>query len=66
MPVREVVACGGLPERNKPLMQIYADVTRIRFSVQQTPVLGSAMFAAVAACVYDSILEGLRTNDAPE
>jgi len=25
--VKELVACGGLPERNKLLMQIYADVT---------------------------------------
>lgn len=47
-----IVACGGLPERNKLLMQIYADVTgrdiRVAAS-QQTPALGSAMFAAVAA-----------------
>ncbi len=28
IPVEEVVACGGLPERNKLLMQIYADVDR--------------------------------------
>ena len=27
VPVNEIVACGGLPERNKLLMQIYADVT---------------------------------------
>jgi L-ribulokinase len=50
--VDEIVACGGLPERNKLLMQIYADVSRctIRVSAsQQTPALGSAMFGAVAA-----------------
>jgi len=50
--VDEIVACGGLPERNKLLMQIYADVTgrEIRISAsQQTPALGSAMFGAVAA-----------------
>ena len=27
MAVNEIVVCGGLPERNKLLMQIYADVT---------------------------------------
>ena len=27
VPVNELVACGGLPEKNKLLMQIYADVT---------------------------------------
>ncbi|HXG40744.1 MAG TPA: ribulokinase [Candidatus Limnocylindrales bacterium] len=50
--VDRLVACGGLPERNPLLMQIYADVTgrplRIAGS-SQTPALGSAMFAAVAA-----------------
>ena len=50
--IDRVVACGGLPERNKMLMQIYADVTgrtlRVAASAQ-TPALGSAMFAAVAA-----------------
>jgi L-ribulokinase len=62
--VDEIVACGGLPERNKLLMQIYADVTgrEIRVSAsQQTPALGSAMFGAVAAGGeaggYDSIFE---------
>ena len=27
VPINEIVASGGLPERNKLLMQIYADVT---------------------------------------
>jgi L-ribulokinase len=52
VPVRELVACGGLPEKNKTLMQIYADVTgrEIKISAtKQTPALGSAMFGAVAA-----------------
>jgi L-ribulokinase len=64
VPVDEIVACGGLPERNKLLMQTYADVTgrEIRISAsQQTPALGSAMFGAVAAGRaaggYDSIFE---------
>jgi L-ribulokinase len=65
--VDEIVACGGLPERNKLLMQIYSDVTgrEIRVSAsQQTPALGSAMFGAVAAGRaaggYDSIFEAAR------
>jgi len=52
VPIRDLVACGGLPERNRLLMQIYADVTKRQISVAaspQTPALGSAMFAAVAA-----------------
>lgn len=62
VPVNEIVATGGLPDRNRLLMQIYADVTgrEIRVSAaKQTPALGSAMFGAVAAGKeaggYDSI-----------
>ncbi len=65
--VNELVACGGLPERNNLLMQIYADVTgrEIKISAsQQTPALGSAMFGAVAAGKeaggYDSIFEAAK------
>jgi L-ribulokinase len=65
--VGEIVACGGLPERNKLLMQIYADVTGREIKVsasQQTPALGSAMFGAVAAGRgaggYDSIFEAAQ------
>ncbi len=64
VPVNELVACGGLPAKNKLLMQIYADVTGRVFKLaasDQTPALGSAMFAAVAAGRaaggYDSIFE---------
>jgi len=62
--VNEIVACGGLPERNKFLMQVFADVVGRRFAVaasKQTPALGSAMFGAVvagaAAGGYDSIVD---------
>ena len=62
--VNELVACGGLPEKNKMLMQIYADVTGRNFRIsasKQTPALGSAMFGAVAAGSqtggYDTIFE---------
>ena len=66
--VNEVAACGGLPERNKLLMQIYADVTGRRFTVgasRQAPALGSAIFGAVVAGAarggYDSIVDASRT-----
>jgi L-ribulokinase len=67
VPVTRIVACGGLPERNKLLMQIYADVTGREFAVaasQQTPALGAAMFGAAAAGSelggYDSIVVASR------
>lgn len=62
--VGEIVACGGLPEKNRLLMQIYADVTGRVFRVAastQAPALGSAMFGAVAAGAaeggHDSIVD---------
>ena len=67
VPVERIVACGGLPERNKLLMQIFADVTGRELAVAastQAPALGSAMFGAVAAGAalggYDSIVEASR------
>jgi L-ribulokinase len=67
VPVHELVTCGGLPEKNKLLMQIYADVTGREMKVtasQQTSALGSSMFGAVAAGRaaggYDSIFEASK------
>ncbi|WP_410514427.1 ribulokinase [Paenibacillus sp. BR2-3] len=57
-------ACGGLPQKNRLLMQVYADVTNREIKVaasKQTPALGAAMFGAVAAGAdkggYDSIVD---------
>jgi L-ribulokinase len=65
--VNEIVACGGLPGRNKLLMQIYADVTGREIKVastDQSGAFGSAMFAAVAAGKkaggYDTIFEATK------
>jgi len=64
VPVNEIVATGGLPDRNKLLMQIYADVTGRSIHIADTSqggALGSAMHGAVAAGAaaggYDSIFE---------
>ena len=65
--VKELYACGGLPQKNRLLMQIYADVTNREIKVaasKQTPALGAAMFGAVAAGAaaggYDSIVEAAK------
>lgn len=65
--VDELYACGGLPQKNKLLMQIYADVTNREIKIaasKQTPALGSAMFGAVAAGSakggYDSIVDAAK------
>lgn len=67
VPVHELVACGGLPEKNKLLMQIYADVIGLPIKVSasaKTSALGSAMFGAVAAGKslggYDSIYDAAK------
>ncbi len=67
VPVTEIVATGGLPDRNKLLMQIYADVTGrpIRtVDTAQGGAVGSAMHGAVAAGAagggYNSIEEAAQ------
>lgn len=67
VPVYEIIATGGLPDRNKLLMQIYADVTGLRIYVadsSQAVALGSAMHGAVAAGVesggYQNIDEAAK------
>ena len=57
LPVTEFVVAGGLL-KNRVLMQMYADVTRLPLSVigsEQGPALGAAMHAAVAAGAYPDI-----------
>ncbi|HET7213774.1 MAG TPA: FGGY-family carbohydrate kinase, partial [Terriglobia bacterium] len=66
--VRNLVACGGLPEKNHLLMQIYADVTGREIKIARQPLtcpaLGSAMHGAVAAGSaaggYNSIFDAAR------
>ena len=56
--VNELVAAGGLPEKNALLCQIFADVTGCPFKLSgsaQAPALGAAMHAAVAAGIYSDI-----------
>ncbi len=52
IPINELYACGGLPEHNKLLMQVYADVTGLEIRIAesaQTCALGAAILGAVAA-----------------
>lgn len=56
--VKSLVAAGGLPDKNALLRQIYADVTGRSFALAgstQSPALGSAIHAAVAAGIYPDI-----------
>jgi L-ribulokinase len=52
VPIREVINCGGLASKNSLMMQIYADIAGRPMKIsqsEQTPALGAAVFAAVAA-----------------
>jgi len=61
--VSELVAAGGLPERNELLMQIYADVTGREIKVTgtaQAGALGAAMHGAVAAGAAEGGYDDIR------
>ncbi|GIM46584.1 ribulokinase [Collibacillus ludicampi] len=50
--VNELYACGGLPHRNRLLMQIYADIMNREIKISETeftPAVGAAILGAVAA-----------------
>ena len=50
--VRQVINCGGIPEKNPVIMQIYADVTARAMKISrsaQTCALGAAIAGAVVA-----------------
>lgn len=52
LPIEELYACGGMPHKDKLLMQIYADVTDMEIKIassRQASALGAAMFGALAA-----------------
>jgi L-ribulokinase len=56
VPIDRVVCCGGIAEKNDLFMQIYADVIGVPMLTAgsaQTPALGAAIAAAVAAGAYD-------------
>jgi L-ribulokinase len=52
VPINEIIVTGGAPMRNKLLLKILANVTRMEIKVADCPytsALGAAMYAAVAA-----------------
>jgi L-ribulokinase len=66
LPVEELYACGGMPHKDRLLMQIYADVTGREIKIassRQASALGAAMFGTLAARSgqggYDSIEEAV-------
>lgn len=64
LPVAEVVATGGIAEKNPLFLQTLADVTGRAFHVARTGqacALGAAVFGAAAARRFPSVAEAART-----
>jgi L-ribulokinase len=58
--IDEVVNCGGIAEKSPFIMQIYGDVCNKPMKISrsaQTPALGAALFAAVAAEEFANVAE---------
>ena len=68
VPIKRLIACGGLAQKNPLLLQIYADVTQRPISLAETDqasALGAAMHAAVAAGLYKNLTQAARRMAAP-
>jgi L-ribulokinase len=55
IPIKKVVALGGVAKKSPYVMQVMADVLNMPIKVaksEQTPALGAAMLAATAAGIY--------------
>ena len=58
--VEEIIATGGIPEKNPLLMQIYSDITGRELKIaasSQTCAVGAAMFGAVASEYFQNVEE---------
>ena len=73
IPIEQLVATGGIPEKNPLLMQIYADVLQRDVVVNlnsQAPALGAAILGAVAAGAesggYNSVSTAIKRMSSNE
>ena len=60
LPIREVIAIGGVAKKSPFVMQVLADVLNMEIKVaqsEQTVALGAAMFAAVVGGVFNTVAE---------
>ena len=58
IPIKKVVALGGVAKKSPFVMQVMADVLNMPIKVaksEQTPALGAAMLAAVASGIYPDV-----------
>lgn len=68
MDVEEVFACGGIPQKNKLLMEIYANVLNKKITIidsEYAPAIGAAILGAVAGNVYSNVQSASKAMKAP-
>lgn len=66
--IKNIVAAGGIAQKDEMLMQIYSDVLNREISVagtSQAGALGSAIYAAVASGVYKSVKDAAAKLSKP-
>jgi L-ribulokinase len=64
----EIVACGGIAKASPLLMQLFADVSGLAVRVpasDEVPARGAALFAAVAAGVFEDIDAAVAATEPP-
>jgi L-ribulokinase len=64
VPIKEVIAIGGVARKSPFVMQVLADVLNMEIKVaksEQTVALGAAMFAAVVGGIFNNITEAQAT-----
>ncbi len=63
VPIKEVIALGGVAKKSPFAMQVLADVLNRNIRIvrsEQTCALGAAMFAAVAGGIYDTVEKAIE------
>ena len=63
IPVKRIIATGGISRKSPFVMQMLADVLNMSVKItatEQTCALGAAMFAAVAASVHGSLGDAME------
>lgn len=68
MHVEDVFACGGIPKRNKLLMDIYANVLNKKVTVidsEYAPAIGAAILGAVAGGAYKTVKDAAQAMKEP-
>lgn len=61
--IHHVYACGGIARKNPLMMQIYADVLGLPIFIADSdaaPAIGAAIFAATAAGLHKTVLDGVK------